>query len=57
MTYSTLMAHLNLGISNEGLLHITADLAERFNAHVIGITACQPLQITYGDGFMAGDLY
>ena len=57
MTYSTLMVHLNLGISNEGLLHITFDLAERFNAHVIGIAACQPLQITYGDGFMAGDLY
>ena len=56
MTYSTLMVHLNLGVSNEGLLHIAADLAGRFDAHVIGIAACQPLQVTYGDGFMAGDV-
>jgi nucleotide-binding universal stress UspA family protein len=56
MTYSTLMVLLNLGVSNDGLLHITADLAARFNAHVIGIAACQPLQISYGDGYMSGDL-
>jgi nucleotide-binding universal stress UspA family protein len=56
MTYSTLMVHLNLGVSNEGLLDVAADLAGRFNAHVIGIAACQPLQISYGDGYMSGDL-
>ena len=56
MTYSTLMVHLDLGLSNEGLLRITADLAQRFNAHVIGIAADQPLQITYGEGYMSGDL-
>jgi nucleotide-binding universal stress UspA family protein len=56
MTYSTLMVHLNLGVSNEGVLHVAADLATRFNAHVIGIAASQPLQITYGDGFMSGEL-
>lgn len=56
MTYSTLMAHLNLGVSNDGLLHVAADLAVRFNAYVIGIAACQPLQINYGDGYMCGDL-
>jgi nucleotide-binding universal stress UspA family protein len=56
MTYSTLMVHLDLGVSNEGLLRITADLAQRFNAHVIGIAADQPLQITYGDAYMCGDL-
>jgi nucleotide-binding universal stress UspA family protein len=57
MTYSTLIVHLNLGVSNEGLLHTAADLAGRFDAHVIGIAACQPLQVTYGDGFMSGDVF
>ncbi len=56
MTYSTLMAHLDLGVPNEGLLRVTADLAERFKARVIGIAACQPMQITYGDGYMSGDV-
>jgi len=56
MTYSTLMAHFDLGVSNEGLLRVAADLAERFKARVIGIAACQPMQITYGDGYMSGDV-
>jgi len=56
MTYSTLMVHLNLGVSNDGLLHIAVDLAARFNAHVIGIGACQPLQVSCGDGYLSGDL-
>ena len=45
MIYFTLMVHLDLGTSNEGLLRITADLAERFKASVIGIAACQPMQM------------
>ena len=57
MTYGTLMVHLELGRSNAGLLQITGDLAERFHASVIGIAACQPMQIVYGDGFISGDIY
>ena len=38
------------------LLHLTADMAERFGAGVIGITAYQPMQIMYGDGYMSGDV-
>lgn len=57
MSYATLMVHLELGRPNTGLLKITAELAERFRAGVIGIAARQPIQMAYGDGFVAGDLY
>ena len=56
MNYSSLMVHLDLGMSNETLLHLTADMAERFGAGVIGVTAYQPIQIMYGDGYMSGDV-
>lgn len=57
MSYATLMAHLELGRPNTGLLKITADLAERFRAGVIGIAVRQPLQLVYGDAYVSGDLY
>src|SRR6202030_4357522 len=41
VTYATLMVHLELGESNAGLLQIAGDLAERFQAAVIGIATCQ----------------
>ncbi len=56
MTYATLMVHLEIGRSNGALLQIAGNLAQRFHAGVIGIAACQPLQIVYGDGFITGDL-
>ena len=56
MTYSRLMVHLDLGVSNETLLQFTAGMAERFDAGVIGVTAYQPMQISYGDGYMSGDV-
>jgi nucleotide-binding universal stress UspA family protein len=58
VTYATLMVHLELGHSNAGLLQITGDLAERFHAGVIGIAACQPMQIVYaeGAGYVSGEL-
>ncbi len=54
MTYATLMVHLELGHPNAGLLQIAGDLAERFDAGVIGIAACQPMQMVYGDGYVSG---
>ena len=45
MTYKTLMVHLELDGKNSGLLDIAAELADRFNAGVIGIAACQPFQM------------
>ena len=56
MTYATLMVHLELGHPNAGLLKIVGDLAERFHAGVIGIVACQPMQIFYGDGYIPGEV-
>ena len=57
MNYSTLMVHLQLGASNTGVLQIAADLAGRLKAGVIGIAACQPMLMFYGDGFVSGDVY
>jgi nucleotide-binding universal stress UspA family protein len=57
VTYATLMVHLELGHSNAGLLQIAGDLAERFHAGVIGIAACQPVQIVYADGYVSGELF
>src|SRR5450631_2020426 len=56
MTYKTLMVHLELGRPNAGLLSIVGDLAAKFQASVIGIAACQPLQLAYGDGYVSGDV-
>ncbi|AOH87055.1 hypothetical protein AWL63_22965 (plasmid) [Sphingomonas panacis] len=56
MSYATLMVHLELGQPNVDLLKITGDLAERFQASVIGIAACQPIQYVYGDGFISGQV-
>jgi nucleotide-binding universal stress UspA family protein len=56
VTYATLMVHLELGHSNAGLLQVAGDLAERFQAGAIGIAACQPMQIVYGDGYVYGDV-
>lgn len=57
MTYSSLMVHLDLGVSNEALLQLTADMAERFGAGVLGIAAGQPvqMQIMYGNGYMSAE--
>jgi nucleotide-binding universal stress UspA family protein len=56
VTYASLMVHLELGRSNAGLLRIAGDLAQRFHAGVIGVAACQPMPMAYGDGYVSGDL-
>lgn len=55
MSYATIMVHLDLARSNASLLAFTADLANRMQAGVIGIVACQPLAVVYGDGMIMGD--
>ena len=58
MTYSTLMVHLELGKTNAGLLQAARDLAQRFEAGIIGIAAYQPMLLLYSDGAaMSGDLF
>lgn len=50
-TLMTLMVHLQLGKENNGLLSVTSELAARADAAVIGVAACQPMQIAFSDGF------
>ena len=57
MSYASLLVHLEIGQSNANLLKVTGDLAERFNASVIGIAARQPVTIIYGEGYAFGALY
>jgi nucleotide-binding universal stress UspA family protein len=47
MRYSTLLVHLKLGASNQDLLKITGDLAERFDADVIGVAVCKETSQAY----------
>jgi nucleotide-binding universal stress UspA family protein len=53
MTFSTLMVHLDLEQPNDARLQITGDLAEKFNARVIGITAANPQPPYYAGGSVA----
>lgn len=56
MSYATLMVHLELGRSNAALLNVAADLAERSQAGVIGIAACQPLMATaFAGAYVSGE--
>lgn len=52
MSYANLMVHLEIGRSNVDLLQVAGDLAKRFQARVVGIGACQPMQLVYNDGYI-----
>lgn len=56
MTYSTLLVHLDGARANATLLDVTATLARRYDAKVIGVAACQPVRIGSCDGYMDGTL-
>jgi len=56
MTYRNLMVRLQLNGDNQGVLKIAAELAERFSASVIGIAACQPIQVLANEGFHAPEV-
>lgn len=57
MSYATLMVHLDLDQSNEARLKIAGDLAERFDAGVIGIAAClQVMPMYFSDGVVANSI-
>lgn len=55
MSYTTLLVRLRLGESNEGLLKVAASLAERLKAGVVGMAACHPLPIAYGDIYLSAE--
>jgi len=56
MTFSTLMVRMDLQASNDAVLQAAADLAGRFKADVVGIAACQSMQMIYSDGYVDGGL-
>jgi nucleotide-binding universal stress UspA family protein len=57
MGYKSLMVHLELGRSNENLLQFAGELSDRFAARVIGIAACAPPVMIYGDVGVAGEAW
>ena len=57
MEYKSLLVHLELGRSNKHLLQLAGELSERFDARVIGIAACAPPVMIYGDIGLAGDAW
>ena len=56
MSFKTLMVHLELGRDNVRLLAVAGDLAQRLKAHVIGIAACQPIQLMYNETYISGEI-
>jgi hypothetical protein len=50
------MVHLELEHSNDARLRIAGDLAEQFDAKLIGIAACDPQPAYYADGAFAQGL-
>jgi nucleotide-binding universal stress UspA family protein len=57
MGYKSLLVHLDLGRSNENLLQFAGELAERFDARAIGITACAPPVMAYADVGVDGETF
>ncbi len=56
MTYKTIMTHLELGRPNAAVLSVSGDLAGQFGAKVIGIAACEPIRLAYGEGAITAEL-
>ena len=57
MGYKSLLVHLDLGRSNESLLQFAGELAQRFDARVIGIAACAPPFVAYADVGVDGEAF
>jgi len=56
MEFRTLMVHLELGRPNDRVLAVTADLAQRLKAHVVGIAACQPIRMDWQDAYVTAEV-
>lgn len=52
MTYATMMVHLDAGRSNAAVLDVAAAMAAQYEAQVIGIAACQPMQLSACEGYV-----
>jgi nucleotide-binding universal stress UspA family protein len=56
VSYKVVMVHVELGTSNARLLKMAGDLVERFQADVIGVAACRPIQIPFDDVSLTGEV-
>ncbi|HVV92989.1 MAG TPA: universal stress protein [Hyphomicrobiales bacterium] len=56
MSYATMMVHLGIGQTNDSRLAIAGDLAKRFGAHLIGISAADPLPPMFFDAPIPGEV-
>lgn len=56
MNYRTLMVHLDIGAGNDARLAIASDLAQRFDAHLIGVAAAGLLSPIYFDAPIPGEV-
>lgn len=56
MGLKTLLVHLEVGRANTAVLQAAAMLAGRFDAGVIGVAACQPMQLVYSDTYVDANL-
>jgi nucleotide-binding universal stress UspA family protein len=56
VSYARLMVHLELGQSNAGRLGIVADIAQRFQAEVVGIAACRPMNMVFSEGYVPAEI-
>jgi nucleotide-binding universal stress UspA family protein len=54
--YSTLMVILELGRDNASLLRVASELADRYDAEVMGVAACEPLKVVYASGNLPGGI-
>jgi nucleotide-binding universal stress UspA family protein len=50
------MVHLDVDATNDAQLRVAGDLAEQFEAKLIGVAACQPQPPVYADGSFAQSL-
>ncbi len=57
MEYRSLLVHLELGRSNKHLLQVAGELSERFDARVVGVAACAPPVMIYGEIGLAGEAW
>ncbi len=57
MTYSTILVNLEAGCSNKHLLEAANDVADRFEAAVVGSAACMPLQVLSADLYASSDIF
>ena len=49
MSYATLMVYVDVEGKIDGRVSVAADLARRFDAHLIGIASGAPISVVLGD--------